>query len=75
MKLKTLAPNQSVLELPNGTEIFFSYETPVAGHVPGRGFIRTDIKWSVTTQRHISAYLNGQKALTVAQAEINKLVK
>jgi hypothetical protein len=40
------------------TEVLFSYETPVAAFIPGRGYIKTDRFFSVTTSRHINKYIN-----------------
>ena len=48
----------------NGTEvetadarIFFSYRTPVAAYIFGRGYVRTEQFFSVTTSRHINKWL------------------
>jgi len=38
-------------------EVLFSYETPVAAFVPGRGYLRTDRHFSVTTSRHINKFI------------------
>jgi len=77
MKLKQLGSNMTVLTLNNGTEVLFSYETPVAGF-SGTSYdytyFRTDQKWSKTTTRHINQYLNRQYAATIAQSEINAMV-
>lgn len=54
MKLKPIAQNQNELEFKDGTTIFFSYETPVAVFVPGRGALVTKTKYSVTTSKHIN---------------------
>ena len=45
LKLRQLGPNQTELEL-NDTLILFSYKTPVAAWVSGRGWLRTDTKYS-----------------------------
>ena len=69
----------------NGTEvetadarILFSYRTPVAAYIFGRGFVRTEEFFSVTTSRHINKWLkDGHTDLpeceTVPQAEIEAL--
>ena len=57
MKLNPVAANQTELELPNGTTVFFSYKTPVACHVPGEGYAKTDKRWSVTTSKHIGKFI------------------
>jgi hypothetical protein len=62
IRLHLLGPNQTLLVIQDAretAEIFFSYETPVAAFVPGRGFIRTETKHSVTTSQHINKWLNG----------------
>jgi len=40
----------------NGIGILFSYGVPVAAYIPGRGYLRTAKKWSMTTTRHINAW-------------------
>ena len=58
MKLTPIAANQNEVELTNGTQIFFSYRTPVAAYLPSKGYVRTSKFWSVTTSRHINKWLN-----------------
>jgi hypothetical protein len=74
MKLFPLATNQTVIELNNGTEVFFSYKTPVAAFVPGTGYIRTTEKFSRTTSKHINQWLRGYAASDVDQSVIESLV-
>ena len=74
MQLKTIAANQTQLNLSNGTEIFLSYETPVAAKLPDYEYIRTATKWSVTTSRHINKWLEGVNATEVDQEVLNNLV-
>ena len=57
MKLTPIAANQNEVELTNGTQIFFSYRTPVAAYLPSEGYVRTSKFWSVTTSRHINKWL------------------
>ena len=59
MKLTPIAANQNEVEFTNGTQVFFSYKTPVAAYCPSRGYIRTAKYWSATTTRHINKWLNG----------------
>ena len=40
----------------NDAQFLLSYTTPVAGYIPGLGFIETDRKWSVTTSKHITQW-------------------
>ena len=57
MKLQPLAANRTVLTFDDGTEVFFSYETPVAGYSKKLGYIKTNRWYSSTTTRHINRYL------------------
>jgi hypothetical protein len=59
MRIKVLGANMTALEIGED-EIFFSYNTPVAGHIGGQ-FCRTSKKWSMTTSRHINKYLGDAK--------------
>jgi len=59
LKLTPIAANQNEVELTNGTQIFFSYKTPVAAYLPEKGYVRTSKFWSVTTSRHINKWLQG----------------
>jgi len=74
IKLVPLAPNMTRLDLPSGT-VLFSYETPVAAYVSGRGFIRTAQKYSKTTTKHINQWLSGADAEVVPQVMINDLLE
>ena len=79
MKLQSLAVNRTVLIFNNGTtEIFFSYETPVAGYSDKLGYVKTDKHYSSTTTRHINKYLSGvlpENITTVDQSVIDDLLK
>ena len=57
MKLKPLGPNTNVIELDN-MRILVSYETPVAAWIAGQGFVKTEKKWSATTSKHVTQWLN-----------------
>ena len=59
MKLIPLGSNQNLVQLNNGVQVLFSYKTPVAAHVPGEGFFRTNHNWSRTTSKHINRWLRG----------------
>ena len=75
MKLTPIAANQTELELTNGTQVFFSYKTPVAAYCPDKGYIRTAQFWSVTTSRHINKWLDGVTRVTeVSQEYLTELV-
>lgn len=74
MKLNPLGPNQTILILNNGNQVFFSYSTPVAAYIPEKGFIRTSDWHSTTTTRHIHKFIGEAEATEVPQAEIDALV-
>ena len=75
MKLTPIAANRTQLNLNDGTEVFFSYETPVAAKLPNYDYIRTATKWSQTTSRHINKWLEGVTAKTVDQEILDNLVR
>ena len=79
MKLHSYATNRTVLIFNNGTtEIFFSYETPVAGYSDKLGYLKTKKWYSSTTTRHINKYLSGvlpENITTVDQSVIDDLLK
>lgn len=67
MKLIPLGSNQNLIRLNNGTQVLFSYKTPVAAFVPGQGYFRTSQNWSRTTSKHINRWLSG--AIGVASVD------
>ena len=73
MKLTPIAANRNVISYNNGSEVFFSYSTPVAGFSPALGYVKTANWYSSTTTRHINKYLGAIKADEVPQEIINKL--
>ena len=74
MTLNTLGSNQTEIETTSGDRVLYSYSTPVAAYVVGRGYIRTELYHSVTTSKHINKWLDGAKAETVKQSEIDALI-
>ena len=74
MKLTPIAANRNVVSYDDGTEVFFSYETPVAGYSTELGYVRTEQWYSSTTTRHINKYLDfAERVATVPQQTINEL--
>ena len=69
MRLTPIAANQTELNLNNGTQVFFSYITPVAAYCPDKGYIRTAKYWSVTTSRHINKWLKDVNNVTEVSQE------
>lgn len=76
MKLTPIGSNQTEVEI-NGNTILFSYQTPVAAFVPGRGALCTKTKYSRTTSKHINAAVErwGATRIDVEQSEIDALSK
>ena len=77
MKVQSIGSNQAEVSLADGTEILFSYGTPVAALVPGKGWIRTAFKHSATTSKHTNAWLRkncGGAVQTVPQWDLDQLV-
>ena len=71
MKLRKIGSNMSTMTL-SGTEVLFSYATPVAYRSGGRYYV-TDEKFSVTTTRHVNKWTTANRE-TVPQAQIEALV-
>jgi hypothetical protein len=79
MKLQPVGSNQTEVQLADGTCVLFSYTTPVAALVPGRGWLRTEDFHSVTTTKHINKWLakvkaEGATVASVPQEELDQLV-
>ena len=72
MKLKQIGSNQTEVLLNDGTQILFSYETPVACWIDGE-FFKTDKKWSNTTTRHVNKWAHC--AITKPQAYFDGLTQ
>ena len=75
MQLTPIASNMTEVETSEA-RILFSYRTPVAAYVFGRGYVRTEKWWSVTTSRHINKWLpeNGT-VKEVTQTYLDNLVQ
>tara|TARA_Y100000401_G_scaffold53996_1_gene42438 strand:- start:229 stop:456 length:228 start_codon:yes stop_codon:yes gene_type:complete len=73
MKLEKIGVSRTLLTLSSGSEIFYSYNTPVAAKVSGE-FYKTNEYYSKTTSKHITQYLNGRYAHPVEQSFINQIV-
>ena len=72
MRIKPIASNMTELVLNDGTQVLFSYETPVACWKDGQ-FYKTSHKWSNTTTRHINKW--SHCAVSMPQDYFNNLVK
>ena len=75
MQLTPIASNMTEVETSEA-RILFSYRTPVAAYVYGRGYVRTEKWWSVTTSRHINKWI-GKDVTTeeVSQTYLDNLVQ
>ena len=74
MQLKPIASNMTQLDLSNGYQILFSYQTPVAC-LSDNGYYRTATKWSSTTTRHINKWLDGVLAKEQPQQFFDELAR
>ena len=73
MKLEKIGVSKTLLTLSSGSEIFYSYNTPVACKVSGE-FYKTNEYYSRTTSKHITQYLNGRYAHSVDQSFIYQIL-
>jgi hypothetical protein len=79
MIVQQIGSNQTEILLADGTTVLFSYSTPVAALVAGKGWVRTSQKWSATTTKHINAWFRKHRGSTdgvpsVPQSEVDQLV-
>lgn len=76
MKLNPVGSNQTEVEREGGVTVFYSYQTPVAAFVPGKGALVTNKRYSKTTSRHVNQFVQRTGALTqtsVDQGVIDQL--
>ena len=73
MQLTPIAANQTSVSFNDGTEVFFSYKTPVAAYLQDKGYVKTDTFYSVTTSRHINKYLPTKDVPTVSEEFLAQL--
>lgn len=74
MNLTTIGANQTMITLADGSQVFFSYNTPVAAYLPGEGYLVTATKHSATTSKHINAWA-GKGCDTRPQEFFDNLIK
>ena len=72
MNLTPIASNMTEVETKTH-RILFSYRTPVAAFEFGRGYIKTEQFWSVTTSRHINKR-RAKQGEQLPQEYLNNLV-
>lgn len=73
MELQRLGANVAVINLNNGARILFSYDTPVAAYIPGKGYIKSERFFSRTTTAHVSQFFKGNQGATVTHDTMVKL--
>lgn len=75
MKIKPVGSNQTEVEKKDGITVLYSYQTPVAAFVPGKGGLCTTKKYSKTTSKHINSAISRWSCtrLDVDQGIINQL--
>lgn len=77
MKINSVGSNQTEVERKGGVTLLYSYATPVAAFVPGKGALCTKTKYSATTSRHINQAVKrwGSSRHDVEQSEIDALAE
>ena len=74
MRLKQIGSNQTEVIFNDGTQVLFSYETPVAVSTVDGMFV-TEQKYSNTTTKHINKWCHGISLRnTVPQTTIENMV-
>ena len=53
--------NVQVVTLDDGREVCLSYGVIVAAFIPGRGYVRTDARFSVTTSKHMNQFAGKER--------------
>lgn len=64
--------NVDVVKLSDGREVCQSYGVTVAAFIPGRGYLRTSNRFSVTTSKHMNSFA-GKDAPEVSHDELKAL--
>jgi hypothetical protein len=72
LQVRPIGANKTELHIGDSV-VFFSYETPVAAFVPGRGYVKTETKYSRTTSKHVTQWIDGSST-TLPQDDFDKLV-
>ena len=70
MKLINLGTNVTEIQKNDGTQILFSYETPVAFNKVGEPCLITEEKFSRTTTKHINEWADELNIEYVSQQKI-----
>jgi hypothetical protein len=62
------------VEDKGGMTLFYSYDTIVAAHIPGRGVVKGDKFYSLTTSKQIIVWANGNPIEVLPQGEFEELL-
>jgi len=73
MNIKPIKNNLTEITTTSNDKILVSYETPVAAHIEGV-YYKTAKKWSKTTTRHLSFWLESVKAVEKEQSFFDNLM-
>lgn len=65
--------NTVTVDFSDGRRACFSYGVLVAVFVPGRGYLKTDKRYSVTSSRHMNSFCDG-RGVEVSDLELRALV-
>lgn len=72
--MKASSAHVSVVNLADGRQVCLSYGVPVAAFIPGRGYVKTAERFSVTSSRHANTFGVGPATPEVPAAEFAALI-
>ena len=77
MTLTAIGSNQTEIERADGVTVLYSYSTPVAAFVPGKGALCTNKRYSKTTSGHVTKAVErwGATRTNVDQGVIDQYVQ
>ena len=73
MELRVVGPNQTEIELSDGSRFLFSYNTLVAAYLVGRGYVKSKRFYSKTTSSHVNSWIDGAFVDVVDQEAFDNL--
>lgn len=73
LSINSIGSNQTELHIDDLT-VLFSYSTPVAYCIDGKGYFKVDEFYSVTTSKHINKWLDGRKFTLVTYDSLRQLI-
>jgi hypothetical protein len=75
MRLTEIGANQTLMTMENGTIVLFSYSSPVAAFIPGRGYVRSENLYGLAAIRHVNDWIKDKDCSIVEQSVIDDLVR